>query len=62
MEILELARRVDPELVREQLPRMFERGEGFAWTTGPIQRQDELTPEPLSERVRPWPPELGDHF
>ena len=56
MEILELARRVDPELVREQLPRMFERGEGFRLTTGPIQRQDELTPEPLPERVRPWPP------
>ena len=63
LQLLQLLRRIDPQLVREQLLRLAERIQGFRLTPGPVASQHQVRPEALAKRVLADQPfEVGEHL
>jgi hypothetical protein len=52
VDVLELSGGIDPELVGQQAPRTLERGESVGLAARSVQREDELAPQALPQRVR----------
>ena len=52
MQASQLLGGIDPELLGEDGPRTIEGGEGLPLPVRAVEREHELAPEPLAERMR----------